>query len=217
MVWQRLRAIFQANWDEEPTAAQPASEVSEALRGMEQAVVRARQETARVMAEARVAALRLEEHRRQASWWQEQAERAVLAGADDRARTALRNRKECDIIVAVLEEQETLAGQASQSMHDHLEQLQLQLEEARLQAGVLQARQQAAEARRRLADLSVRSDAFGLYDRLRARIDRAEAEADALRELHGSADLPTRADDAPTDGTVLDDALGELKRRLEQG
>src|SRR5262245_58383731 len=101
MVWRRLHAIFQANWYEEPTAAQPGSEVSEALRGMEQAVLSARKETARVMAEAQVASRRLEEQRRQANWWQEQAELAVLAGDDDRARAALRDRKECDRIIPV--------------------------------------------------------------------------------------------------------------------
>jgi phage shock protein A len=173
--------------------------------------------TARALAQARLAARRLEEQRRQSAHWQRQAEEAVRAGDDARARAALRGKRESDRMVLALEEQAAAAEEGSRGLQRQLEAMQSRLAESGLRAGVLRARQQAAEARRRQVLPSMHTAAFEKYRRIHEKMDRVEAEAEALRELGPGAGWvpPAEAGGAPED--PLDDDLAELERKLRGG
>lgn len=216
MVLQRLRKIFRANWNEGGAAEFADSEVNAALCDMGQAVEEARREAARALAEARLAAQRLGDQRRQASQWQQAAEHAVRLEDDASARAALRNRQACDTMISILEEQAAAATEASQILRQKFESMQAQLAEARLQAGSLTARHKAAEVRRRHALPAFDTAAFAKYERLSSRMDQLEAEAAALRELTPAAlpTCPTVAEGGAGQETDLDTELAELRRRL---
>jgi phage shock protein A len=208
VVLQRLWDIFCANWNEEPPAEGLAGELQDALLEMEQAVARTRADAARLLADARLAASRQEEHQREAASCQQQAEQAVLAGDDDSARSALARKQEAERLAFAFREQAVAATAAATALEEELTAQKQRLAEARLQAGVLQARHQAAEIRRRDVQPAFDTPAFQRYNRICQRMDQEEAPADAVRDLDT---LPAGGLAGPA--TDLDTELGELKRR----
>jgi phage shock protein A len=95
------------------------------------------------------------------------------------------------------------------------------LAEAKRNLATLSARKKAADFRKKmhtsaldLENASLSDDAFAKFDRLKDKVERAEAEADALAELRGGStssdinDLPsTAAEDS------LDAELAALKKK----
>jgi phage shock protein A len=150
---------------------------------MELAVGQTRAEAARLLADARLAAGRQEEQQREAASWQQQAEQAVLAGEDDHARTALARKQEAERLALALREQAVAATAAATALEEKLTAQKQGLAEARLEAGVLQARHQAAEIRRRDFPPAFDTAAFQRYNRICQRMDQEEARADAVRDL----------------------------------
>src|SRR5262249_36321479 len=124
MIWQRLRAIFLTNWEEAPTRAQSDDEIGDALRRMEQAILQARKETARVMADARTSPLQPQEQVRAVRGGHAQAALADREGDDASARVALRNGEECETISPVLRQQVGLPQHPRQDTRRRPEQLQ---------------------------------------------------------------------------------------------
>jgi phage shock protein A len=209
MVIQRLWEIFCANWNEEAPAEGQASELQDTLREMEQAAGQTRAEAARLLAEARLAADRQEEQQSEAASCQQQAEQAVLAGDDDSARTALARKQEAERLALALHEQAAAATAAATALEEELTAQKQSLAEARLQAGVLQARHLAAEIRRREAQPAFDTAAFLRYNRICQRMDQDEARADAERDLG-----TVGAGEAAGPATDVDAELSGLKRRL---
>jgi phage shock protein A len=100
--------------------------------------------------------------------------------------------------------------------------MQAKLVDAKRQLGTLSARKKAADVRARvqLGNLNpqLNDDAFAKFDRLRDKVEMAEAEADALRELATSSSAA--ADDfAPQTSNAdleIEAELLELKRKLRK-
>ena len=57
------------------------------------------------------------------------------------------------------------------------------------------------------------SEAFDKFERLRKKVDRVEAETEALRELETGESAP-RKDEATGGGSSVDAELAELKKKL---
>jgi phage shock protein A len=209
---QRLGDIFRANWDETlegPTDMGPS--LQEAVRQMEAAVVEARRETSRALAQEKVLARSLAHHRQQVEDWQRRAERAVQAGDDEAARRALLHRQEWAKMVDALEEQTAAAAEASQATRQRFETMQQKLDEVKRQLGVIVARQQAVAAKRKIGEVSFETSAFAKYERISDRVEQAEAEAEALRELEPGLS-PASAVAAEND--EVEAALAQLKRAV---
>ena len=94
-----------------------------------------------------------------------------------------------------------------------------QREEAKRKLGTLAARKKAADVRRAqyepqaASDVSLKSDAFKKFDRLKDKVELAEAEAEAMAELHqtGSGD---RVEPIPQkDDVAVEAELAALKKR----
>jgi phage shock protein A len=89
----------------------------------------------------------------------------VAAGDEALARKAISRKQEHAKVAAALQDQAAAAAAASQTLRRQLE----------------------AMLERTRSDLDVNTSAFDKFDRLRQKVERTEAEADALRELAGSA------------------------------
>jgi len=87
------------------------------------------------------------------------------------------------------------------------------------QAGYAHRAQQGGHARHRLqaagGRLEFRSDAFTRFNRMREHVEQAEAEADALAELHAGADEPVAVMfQSREDDLCVEADLREIKERL---
>ena len=219
-LFRRVSDIISANLNDMMERYEdPEKMLRQAVREMEEAIAVARKETAQAMASGKLVAKGLADHERQDRDWQERAEKAVRAGDDGLARKALARKQEYDKMVAALRDEATAAEEAGRLLRRQLEAMEAKLAEAKRRLGTYVARQKAAQvrARYRLAAGTARLDqgAFEKFDRLREKVERAEAEAEALRELDGDG-AAGAGDESDTGGAgpSVDAELAALKKKL---
>jgi phage shock protein A len=193
----------------------PEKMLKQAVREMETAIDEAKRETARAMAAEKLGGKELADNERQAAEWGRRAEQAVRAGDDALARRALTRKVEHDKVSAALRDQTAAAADASRTLRRQLEAMQAKLAEARRRLGTLAARQKAAAVRAKMqagvGEVEVNTEAFEKFERLRKKVERVEAETEALHELESGA--PPR-DEAAGGDKSIEAELAELKRKL---
>ncbi len=196
----------------------PEKMLKQAVREMEAAIVEARRETARAMAAEKLAAKELADSERQSRDWQTRAEQAVRSGDDALARKALARKQEHDKVSAALRDQTAAASEASRTLRHQLEAMQAKVSEAKRRIGTLSARQKAAAVRARMQagveDVAVNTDAFDKFERLRKKVDRVEAETEALQELQTGLASARVEEPAGRRDESVDAELAELKKKL---
>ena len=192
-LFQRISDIISANFNEMAERYEdPEKMLKQAIREMECSIRDATQETARAMATEKRLVRELAHNQSESRQWQSRAEVAVESGDDDLARKALGRKQEHDKLAVAIEDQLGASSAASRTLRHQLDGMQAKLSEARRNLGTLVARKKAAEVRKKvysgLNDISkteVDESAFDKFERLRERVEQAEAEAEALAELQG--------------------------------
>jgi phage shock protein A len=91
--------------------------------------------------------------------------------------------------------------------------------EAKRKLGTLSARKKAADARRKLQevvpDVHQKPDPFAKFDRMREKVEMAEAEAEALMELSAEAG-ETEPEFESVDELSIDAELEALKKKRQK-
>ena len=187
-LFKRVGDIISANLNEMVDRFEdPETMLHQAISEMEVAVANALEAATRVIANERLLAKQLEEHRGQVQHYQQRAEQAILAGNDDSARNALLRKAERVKLTVALSDQHTAAKSAARKLRTQIDALRVRLTEARRKQSSLIARKRAAEARRKLTQtvegVMIDSSAFSEFDRMSHTLEQAEAEADSLVEL----------------------------------
>jgi phage shock protein A len=212
-IFRRIADILSANVNDLIDRFEdPESMLRQAVREMEAAVEQTMNAAAKSIASERLLARQLEEHRRQSGRCHERAKVALSRQDDAAARAALSAKAGHDKLAAALEDQLASAGKHNSRLRRQLDALRVRLAEARQTMHVYIARNRAAQAQRRFATDAVRvdhaTDAMSRFDRVRGRIERSEAEAQAYVELTG--DVP---DTDETDADV-ELQLAALKQEI---
>ncbi len=224
-IFKKINDIISANLNDLTEGWEnPEQMLRQAIREMEESIGAAIRETARALANEKLLAKELEKNRAQADRWQERAEQAVSAGDDDLARKALKRKREHEKLVVALEDQLNSAQSAAGSLKRQLEAMKVKLAEAKRSLATLSARQRAADFRKKMQTVGCQvsteldDDAFAKFERLRNRVEQSEAEAEAMAELHGTADLPDELEDEfEIDEEVdVDSQLAELKKKVKK-
>ena len=218
-LFQRFNDIISANLNDMVDRFEdPEKMLKQAVREMEAAIIEARRETARAMASEKLAGKELAESERQSGDWEKRAEQAVRAGDDAMARKALIRKQEHDKVSAALRDQTAATSEAAHTLRRQLEAMQAKLAEATRRLGTLVARQKAAAVRAKIqagvGDVEMNSEAFDKFERLRKKVDRVEAETEALRELE-TGESASRNDETTSAGDGgVEAELAELKKKL---
>jgi phage shock protein A len=225
-LFRRISDIISANLNEMTEGLEdPEMMLRQAVREMEQSISEATQDTAKVLANEKLLVKELAANRQQASDWQAKAEKAVDAGDDSVARKALSRKQEHKKLVTALEDELKQTQQTTLTLKHQLEGMQAKLAEARRELATLSARKKAADFRKKVHTSALdaesknsNNDAFTKFDRLKQRVERAEAEAEALAELRGEAHRDDDGDLTPVsaDRDNLDAELAALKQRRSQ-
>ena len=217
-VFQRISDILSANLNDWADKFEdPEAMLRQAIREMEQAIDESTQQTVKVMAQQKLLGRELERNRQEQEQWQSRAEAAVSNGDDDMARSALARKNEYQSLVDALTDQIEATQDSSQTLQRQLVAMKAKLAEAKRNLVTLSARQRAADFRRKMDRQSLNSgssldeSAFAKFDRLQAKVEQAEAEAEALAELRGHA--PERSSTTSDSGNVSSE-LAALKRKL---
>lgn len=191
----------------------PESLLRQAVREMEAAINQTMAAAARSIASERLLARQIEEHRRHSDLLHARARDAVTRHDDAGARSLLAERRRHDDLAAVLEEQLSEIQKQNTRLRRRLDGLRARLSEARQTMHLHIARNRAARAQRAFAidsyEINCGTDAWQRFDRLRDRINRADAESLAYLELTGDY----AADDSTTEARI-DADLAALKQQL---
>lgn len=220
--FQRISDIISANLNElSEQFEDPEMMLKQAVREMEESIAEVTQQTAKAMASEKMLSRELQRNQAQAEQWQQRAETAVEAGDDALARKALARKNEHEKLVAALDDQSKSAGEASATLRRQLAAMKAKLAEAKRNLLSLSARKRAADFRKKMdaqaAGLCAEVDdrAFAKFDRLKTKVEEAEAEAEAIAELraiHAGGGAEDVGDVAAADLDVSAE-LAEMKRK----
>ena len=198
----------------------PQTMLKQAVREMEETIEETKKQTARVLADVKMVGRELDKNRQAIRVWADRAEQAVADENDALARKAIVRKHEHGKIAVGLEDQLAASRQSSQALRCQLEAMQAKLAEAKRRLASLTARQHAVELDTALRqdpdDASVATAAFAKFDRMREKVELAEAEAEAMQELDRGAfapESPVEHEPAPADSEV-ELELAQLKKKI---
>ena len=211
----RLSTLIKSNVNDAIDGMQdPAKELDQMVRDMEDSARQARTEVATCMGEEKRLQKRVESIDGEIKTWTDKAELAVKAGDDDLAKEALRRRGEKEAERAEtqksLQEQSVYVDQLTTA----LKALEARVKDVKLRQGTLRERARAAKG---VSPLSGKTSAFDDFDRMSTKIDSVEAEAGLADELEGRSAASVEAERKLNElaaGNSVDDALAALKKKL---
>ena len=221
-LFQRISDILKSNINDLISKAEdPERLLNTAIEDMKKQVKEAKARVASSIADQSRLVAQRDKEQKKASDWEEKAMVAVRAGRDDLAMEALARKREHEQATSLFDEQLDTQRMAVDELKRALGELTSKLEETQRRRNLLIARAKRAEAQRHLAltlSASTENSAAERLERLEAKIERQEAEAEATWEIaavSGSAldrDLSTEIErlDVPS----ADDELTALKKKL---
>lgn len=197
----------------------PEVMLKQAVREMETMIEGATGAAARAIAGERLLAKDLADHEQKVLRWKTRAEEAVVRGDEDLARQAIARAHEHEALALALAEQRSSAGQTAEALRGQVNAMRAKQAEARRKLATLSARRQVVEAGRALRGTAFTSprgvDGFGKFERMRRRIEQAEAETEALGELYEDpGDVPEAEAAAREQGRRVEAQLAAIKERL---
>jgi phage shock protein A len=160
------------------------------------------------------------QNRGEAADWERKAVLAVKSGNDALAKEALLRKQEYDNAALQYQTQWEAQHSTVEGLKGSLRQLQQKIEEAARKRNLLVARVKRAEAQKRIQQtMSGLSDnsAFEVFDRMAEKVDRIEAEAEALKEIEsttGADSLERQFRELEASDASGDKLLEDLKARL---
>jgi phage shock protein A len=198
-------------------AEEPEKMVRLIIQEMEDTLVEVRSSSARVLADRKEAARRLEQVRAEAASWEEKARLAITKEREDLARAALQEKRTIEEEISVVEIELATTDEHIAQLNNEVSQLQQKLVDARTRQKVLTMRSQTVESRikvKRQMQREALDDAFHRFERFERRMDTLESQLEAMdlgREV--PPDLAAQIN-ALQDDERISDELERLKAEM---
>lgn len=218
----RLGSVFKSNMNDLISKAEdPEKMLNQMIIDMKEQLVDAKKQVAVVIADEKRLKMQYEGSRAQAQEWEKKAMLAVRAGDDNLAREALGRKTEHENMASEFNKQWEQQKAAADQLRDALRMLNKKIDEAARKKNLLIAKKKRAEAQKTIHDtMSGLADnsAFDTFDRMAAKIEQAEAEAQASAEL-SNVSMEASLDEKfrkleQEQGPAVDDALAALKAKM---
>jgi phage shock protein A len=167
-------------------AEDPEKMLDQILIQMRQQLVEAKREVAVAIADEKRLGTQLEAEIEQVREWERRATMAVQKGEDDLAREALRRKADHEQIAIGYKKQWDAQKTSTENLKNALRALSQKIEEASRKKNLLIARQKRAEAQKHIHEVMTGlsdTSAFESFDRMTAKVERIEAQADAAVEI----------------------------------
>jgi phage shock protein A len=221
-IFGRLGTVIKSNLNDLISKAEdPEKMLNQMIIDMKEQLVEAKRQVAVVIADEKRLKMQYESSRAQAQEWEKKAMLAVRAGDDNLAREALGRKAEHENLAAEYQKQWESQKAASDQLRDALRALNKKIDEAARKKNLLIAKKKRAEAQKIIHNtMSGLSDtsAFDTFDRMAAKIEQAEAEAQASAELSMASQEASLEEKfrklEQEKGPNVDDALASLKAKM---
>lgn len=198
-------------------AEEPEKMVRLIIQEMEDTLVEVRSSSARVLADRKEAARRLDQVRSEAISWEGKARLAITKGREDLARAALQEKRTVEEELSVVEIELQATDEHIAQLNKEVALLQQKLDDARAKQKALIMRGKTVESRikvKRQIQREALDDAFHRFDRFERRMDTLESQLEAMdlgREV--SPDLADKIS-ALQDDEQLSGDLDRLKAEM---
>ncbi len=198
-------------------AEDPEKMVRLIIQEMEDTLVEVRSSSARVLAERKAAARRLEQVQQEANSWEEKARLAITKGREDLARAALQEKRAIEEEVALVQAELDTTDEHIEQLNLEVSKLQQKLDEARAKQKALGMRSKTVESRikvKRQIHREALDDAFTRFEHFERRMDTLESQLESMdigREV--SPDLAEQIV-ALEDDERISDELERLKSQM---
>ena len=220
-VFSRMTDIINSNINSMLDQAEdPQKMIRLIIQEMEDTLVEVRSSSARVLAERKAAARRLEQIQVEAESWEDKAKLAISKGREDLARAALQEKRAIEEELAVVNMELQATDEHIEQLNEEVSQLQQKLSDAKAKQKALVMRSQTVESRikvKRQMQREKLDDAFQRFDHFERRMDNLEGQLEAMdlgREV--SPDLAAEID-ALQEDEQINEELQRLKTELEGG
>jgi phage shock protein A len=222
-IFSRLKTLVSANVNDVISKAEkPEKMLNQLIIEMNEQLIESKKAVAMAIADEKKLEREKDNQQAQSREWERKAMLAVQAGKDDLAKEALLRKQEYDS--AALEYQKQWESQKSSvdNLKESLRDLQNKIEEAQRKKNLLIARAKRAEAQRKIqntiSSISGNRTAFDAFDRMAAKVDQMEAQAEASRELedlNDSASLEKKFKELEKSDSSADLMLLALKEKMK--
>ena len=186
-IFRRFRDALRANINDMISKAEnPEKMLNQMVIDMNEQMIEAKKTVASSIADEKRMERQINENLTKAKDWENKAMLAVKAGKDDLAKEALLRKQEYDSYVLELKPQWDAQYKSVEQLKGTLKGLQRKIEEAQRKKNILIARAKRAEAQKKIqATLGNLGDtsAFDTFDKMADKVEKIEAEADAMVEL----------------------------------
>lgn len=221
-IFKRLKDVFKANINDLISKAEnPEKMLNQMIIDMNEHLIESKKGVASAIADEKRLERQMLEQKNKSSEWEKKAMIALKAGKEDLAKQALVRKQEYDNYANQLQPQYDAQHEAVAKLKDSLKALQNKIEEAQRKKNILIARAKRAETTKKIQETMgsiSQNSAFDVFDRMANKVDKLEAEADALAELSDmsqDADLDAQFAQLESSGTSADLLLEELKAKME--
>lgn len=186
-IFDRFRRVVKSNLNDMISKAEnPEKMLNQLIIDMNEQLFESKKSVASAIADEKKIERQMMQQFDQAKDWEKKARLALKAGDENLAKEALIRKQELENLGTQYRTQWEAQHASVEKLKQALRQLQQKIEEAQRKKNLLIARSKRAEAQKRIQQTIggiTDTSAFDAFDRMAAKVDRVEAEADALQEI----------------------------------
>ena len=186
-IFDRFKRVVKSNLNDLISKAEnPEKMLTQLVVDMNEQLIESKKSVASAIADEKKLERQMNQNLAQGEEWERKARLALKAGKEDLAKEALLRRQEFTGLAQQYREQWEAQHSSVEKLKQSLRGLQQKIEEAQRKKNLLVARAKRAEAQKRIqTTIGSMGDnsAFEAFDKMSAKVDRVEAEVDAMAEI----------------------------------
>lgn len=217
-IFERISDLVRANINDLIDKAEdPEKMVKQIIIDMEEQLRKSTQSLGTAMGSLNSVKKQLENAKEQSNNWQSKAKMCLEQGNEELAKQALENKVKQDKLVEEYQEMVDSMEKQVSDIKAQIDVLKQKLEEARSKQGMLVARNQMADAKAQMAKSLGNMDsnsAFSKMDKMEEKIERKEAQANALSDVSGAQESETDPFAKMDRDNAVNEELEKLKNEM---
>ncbi|EEB79964.1 phage shock protein A [marine gamma proteobacterium HTCC2148] len=218
-IFSRMTDIINSNINSLLDQAEdPEKMIRLIIQEMEDTLVEVRSSSARVLADRKTAARRLEQVQEEADSWEEKAKLAINKGREDLARAALQEKHAIEDELATVAAELKATDDHIAQLNEEVSQLQQKLTDAKAKQKALMMRSKTVESRikvKRQMHREALDGAFQRFEHFERRMDTLESQLESMDVGHDVPPDLAAEIDALEENERISDELARLKSSMD--